>query len=275
MATSLDQPPAAFRTVRRGVHLIRLAVVLILASGVIAVACQTAAANLKDGDKIKGLLQFGRFAGVFQGGFGLFYLIGVCCCCFVPKKSEARKWARALAICLWIAVLLIAAIAAARVALHGRQEWQPALEFLTHLFRLVGLAVSICLFPLLAAVARHFGNPKLGAWLVVYLVGWVCIALVGVVVGVLTFAVSPGVPVGAVPGANASVGAAWGGDAVALARLLGWGGGSVAVAVLGWSELIVQTAMALWLVVLLTRLYRLIPAPARQGNGRPDHAPAR
>ena len=110
-----------------------------------------------------------------------------------------------------------------------------------------------------------FGDGKLGQWFNIYAFLWALLMLTTFGAALIPYLIRSAAPTPNGPAA----GDLWGGGSV-VGVLTADKPEQTLLQILNWIFYLLQTAMSVWLLVLLTRLYRLIPAP--QGSERGEAA---
>ena len=247
-------PPQALAMVRKGVTLVRWGLACGLILGVFAGLAQYATVPVPAGPLAHLLRQGVALAGVFGAIAALVVFLGVCFCCAVPRGGETATWARFLISTLVLGGLLVLILAAVFVfhpASPDRAEpsWLDetwAIAFVSLLF--VGFFGWLCFYLLLAALARLFGGGRLARGFGTHFASTVAALFLGVVGGCLAF--------------------------VSTGELLSGSEHLILASALWFGWLALGAGLTSWFLVLLTRLYRLIPAPDGAPRGRVDRRPA-
>jgi hypothetical protein len=239
---TLPGRPAAeeFATVRQGVALMRWGVFGWLVVGVVA-AFILFAALLRSGEPERDFYRnLMALAGVFAAMAGLVVILGLCFCCAVPRGCEPARLARWLLLSL-ITGGLLAVVVAADVILHSASPDRAESSWLDVMAAIAVfclLAVScfgcFCGYMLLATLARHFADRRLARALMAHLISTLCALVFGVMGG--------------------CVGVAATSEARAVEGLI-----VRSLVLLAWVSL--GAGLLGWLLVLLTRLHRIIPVP--------------
>jgi hypothetical protein len=247
--TSPKPPPEAFAAARIGISLVRWGVVLFWAFGFFAIAGWFASIVFNDSRIGKGPNSLAMIALPFQLVSGLIVLLGVGFSCWVPKGCGAVKSARCVIAALATSVPLSLFIASAVIA-GQRFNHQSAPTWLdataTVASSLLSIAVisgSLCYFLLLTALAQCFGHWKLASRFILVYLGEL-FAFFGVIIGGGLIAAAAG------PYSSSTVDV----------RLL--------LAVVCGVWLIIEMALSIWLLILLTRLHRLMAVSPELEPGR-------
>jgi hypothetical protein len=236
-----ERPDAtAYRMVRLGVNLIRWGAGLSLLVETAADGFQLAASYLPRGSgllQIEGMLFIGQ--ALARLVLVLTVFLGLCFCCAVPGKSRGEGWARGLIACL-VLTLFLAVVGLAisvSVGVGGARSEQFEVVLLAMIpFGLALLAGYACFYILLRGVARDFGDHRLGN-------GFLAFFLTSIIVPAIIF--TGLVALGFALADQKCLGGGWRLDAFMFTLI-----GAVA--------LVLTVALAVWLVVLLSRLHRLL-----------------
>ena len=236
-------PPEAFATVRQGVAVIRFGVLGGLLIGVATTFVMFAALVSAAGGSAPIYFQhLLALLALFALLAALTVFVGMCFCCAVPRGCEAARWAQWLTPSLIIAGVLTLIVAAEFiVGLTSPRRSEPTWIDCTAGIALLCLLGSCCFawhccFQLMASLARLFGNARLARAFGIHLVLTLIALLFGIVAGCAGLAFAAEI--------HASAAGLLIHKSLVLLVSLAPGAG-----------------MMSWLLLLLTRLHRLIPAP--------------